>query len=117
MSTKAIAVDFDGVIHKYSKGWMDSSIYDVPVEGAKENMAELVARGYKIIIFTVRLNPLVNEEPSLERTKMNKWLFDYGFVEGVHYHDITATKPTADIYLDDKAVRFTNWEEFLKILG
>ena len=29
---KTIAVDFDGVIHKYSKGWQGGEIYDEPVE-------------------------------------------------------------------------------------
>ncbi|HSV95192.1 MAG TPA: hypothetical protein VLH94_04475 [Spirochaetia bacterium] len=116
MREKTLAIDFDGVIHKYSKGWMDSSIYDDPVDGAKEKMEELVSRGYRLIIFTVRLNPLVNEEPNLERNKMNKWLFDHGFIEGVHYHEITAVKPAADVYIDDKAIRFTNWDEVMKVV-
>lgn len=40
--SRTIAVDFDGVIHKYSKGWQNGSIYDEPVEGAKEALLELL---------------------------------------------------------------------------
>ena len=31
-----IAIDFDGVIHKNSKGYYDGTIYDEPVEGSLE---------------------------------------------------------------------------------
>jgi hypothetical protein len=37
-------MDFDGVIHKYSKGWLDGSIYDEPMEGAKEQLAKIVKK-------------------------------------------------------------------------
>ena len=35
-TSKNICVDFDGVIHKNSKGFHDGTIYDDPVEGTKE---------------------------------------------------------------------------------
>lgn len=114
MNEKVIAVDFDGVIHKYSKGWSDGSIYDEPMEGAKEKLAELVAKGYRVVIFTIRLNPEVNEETNLERNKLSKWFFDHGFSEGVHYHEMTAMKPRADKYIDGRGIQFTNWEDVSK---
>ena len=40
MERKTIVFDFDGVIHKYSKGWQDGSIYDEPVEGIKDLINE-----------------------------------------------------------------------------
>ena len=114
MKQKVICVDFDGVIHLYSKGWQDGSIYDPPVDGAREKLKILVSKDYRVIIFTTRLNPEVNKDINFEKNKMNKWLVANGFQKGTHYHDITAVKPIAEVYIDDKALRFTNWENVSK---
>ena len=46
-----IAIDFDGVIHKNSKGYYDGTIYDEPVEGSLEAIKKL-SKKHDIVIFT-----------------------------------------------------------------
>lgn len=113
---KTIAVDFDGVIHRYSKGWLDGTIYDDPVEGSKSVLERLVEKGYKIVIFTTRVNPEMGDDVEVERKKMEDWLNSHKFNEGTHYHQITALKPKAIAYIDDQAIRFTSWEDISKLL-
>ena len=43
---KTIVFDFDGVIHKYSKGWQDGSIYDEPTPGVSAVIEKLHNKGY-----------------------------------------------------------------------
>ena len=43
------AVDFDGPIHRNSKGFYDGTIYDDPVEGIAEALKEL-SQTYNIIM-------------------------------------------------------------------
>ncbi len=114
MTQKAIAVDFDGVIHKYSEGWHDGSIYDSPVEGSKKQLKRLVDKGYKVIIFTTRVNPEMGDSVEVENKKIEEWLTSNGFKQNIHYHKITALKPKATAYIDDRAIRFTNWEDISK---
>ena len=57
-----IAVDFDGVIHKNSKGFSDGTVYDEPVEGVKEGL-EYLSKSYKLVIYSCKASndrPLVN---------------------------------------------------------
>jgi len=99
-----IAVDFDGVVHRYSDGWQGGEIYDVPMEGAAEALRSLSIR-HDLILLTARHN--------LEDVKV--WLrmnhLEHYFV------DVTNRKPAAIAYLDDRAVRFTDWPKALTDLG
>ena len=111
MSQRTIAVDFDGVIHRYSRGWQDGSIYDIPVSGAKSTLKRLAKKGFKIVIFTIRVNPEMGDDVKVEKEKIEEWLKSNGFEKEVHYHEITALKPKASVYIDDRAIRFTNWKD------
>ena len=54
MSFKTVAIDFDGVIHQYSKGWQDGTIYDPPVDGAIAAINSLLKEDYSVFIFSTR---------------------------------------------------------------
>jgi hypothetical protein len=51
--TRTVAVDFDGVIHCYRRGWADGSIYDEPMPGAVEGLRMLMET-YAVFVFTTR---------------------------------------------------------------
>ena len=48
-----IAIDFDGVIHKYSKGW-NGGVIDDPVPGAFEFIDNLFKSGFNVFIHSTR---------------------------------------------------------------
>lgn len=108
---KTIAVDFDGVIHGYSKGWQDGTIYDPPLPGALEALHELMQR-YAVVVFTSR-----------EPEAVKPWLEQFGFdvaldgnpdVQFWNYIGqilVTNRKLPAVAYIDDRGIRFENWDQ------
>ena len=48
-----IGVDFDGVIHKNSKGYHDGTVYDDPVEGVREPLEKLSEK-YTVIVYSAK---------------------------------------------------------------
>lgn len=62
-----IACDFDGVIHAYSNGWQDGTIYDPPLPGALEGLRALMDRD-AVFVFTTR-----------EPEQVMPWLERHGF--------------------------------------
>lgn len=98
----SIAVDFDGVIHSYTSRWFSAEVIpDPPVPGAIEWLNEISHR-FNVIIFTTRGKTLEGREA------VAAWLKLHGFssAAGGAGCEITAVKPPALIYLDDRAVRF-----------
>lgn len=111
-----IAVDFDGVLHRYSRGFGDGSIYDPPVEGAREAMEKLKADGHRILIYSTRSNKIYKRKKVQDQDQaMEDWLKEHS----IPYDRIwTYAKPMADIYIDDRAIGFRgNWEETLHEIG
>lgn len=93
MKRKTIVFDFDGVIHKYSKGWQDGSIYDKPVPGIRELIEEL-REEYEVVIVSTRAKDQLED--------MMKWLKKYSIK--VDY--ITELKMPAIVYIDDRTILF-----------
>lgn len=109
-----IGIDFDKVIHKCSKGYFDGTIYDEPVEGSYEALKQL-SENYTVIVYTCKAKPdrgLVNGKTGTQLVW--EWLEKYDMSKFVS--KVTAEKPRAVAYIDDKAIRFKNWEETIPAL-
>ena len=115
---KTIAIDFDGVIHQYDRGWYDGEIYGEPVPGAFEMMAKL-QQDYDLYILTTRATPetwyRTNGMTVFGVEAIRQWLEDKGAGEKLVNIPITNVKRAAIAYIDDRAVRFTNWPDVRKM--
>lgn len=107
---KNIAIDFDGVIHKNSKGYYDGTIYDEPIDGARESLKKL-SKKYDVVIFTAKAKPdrgLINGKTGVQLVW--EWLEENDMAQFVT--KVTAEKPRAVQYIDDKGIQFTSWEDY-----
>ncbi len=113
----SIAVDFDGVIHAYSRGWHTKNIYDPPMPGAHQALKALTA-AYGVFIFSARsaedILPWCREHFPDLRFQLIGPKVTYWARKGVI--GITNRKLPALMYIDDRAVRFTNWTDMVNYL-
>jgi len=110
--SKVLAIDFDGVIHSNELGFHDGTVYGTPIKGVEKALKELSQR-YTIIIHTSKANPkrpLINGKTGKEL--IWEWLGKYNLSS--YIKDITYDKINASYYIDDKAIKFTNWNSVTK---
>ncbi len=115
---KCVAIDFDGVIHKYSRGWQGGKIYDpIDVTGIRV----MQEAGYAVAIMTARdvhsiVDALPDDYPRTVIDPKCEIKFWDGGESGLDVL-ITNRKIAAVAYIDDRAVIHDfgdNWTETLK---
>lgn len=109
-----LCIDFDGVIHRYSKGWQDGVIYDGITDGFFEWAIE-AAKKFKLAIYSSRSKTPEGVEA------MREWLFkqmsgskaalaapEFGLESFAFVHE----KPPAFLTIDDRAICFNgDWSK------
>lgn len=117
MFSPTLCLDFDGVIHRYSKGWQNGEIYDDATDGFFEWLHEAVNH-FTVVIYSSR-----SKTPE-GIAAMQLWMdLQYGkWVGETFRRDLNpdllklltyaSEKPAAFLTIDDRAIRFRgSWSE------
>lgn len=117
---RTVAVDFDGVIHAYSKGWHDGTAYDGPVPGALDGLRSLIGK-YAVVVFTTR-NPIQVIHWFRTHAADIPVVADLDEEQPTFWNDtaevlVTNRKLPAVAYIDDRAIRFESWDQALADLA
>lgn len=98
-----IIIDLDGTICTEEKTYSRSLAK--PLDGAIENINKLYDEGHIIIIYSSR--------SWMEFEMTTHWLKS----NGVKYHQLVLGKPIGDVWIDDRAISFDNWENVMNKLN
>ncbi len=109
-----LSMDFDGVIHSYSQGWLDGSVYDKPVPGSLEFISEIMWKHQiSVFVLSTRNSYQIKEWFDNVVFKDTERLFQTTVIpENIERWEekcnlgITNKKLQASIYLDDRALTF-----------
>ena len=94
-----VAVDFDGVLHSYTTPWIAAeTIPDPPVAGAIEWLNG-IGDHFDVVIFTTRGKTAEGQRA------VRHYLHEHGWRDAMNA-TVTAEKPPALVYIDDRAFRF-----------
>jgi capsule biosynthesis phosphatase len=112
-----IVVDLDGTICHLKH--QDESYSQVqPIPGAVTALRRLKEEGHEIIIYTARNMKTFNGNTGKVIANIGAITMDWLNKHQVPHDEIVFGKPYGDLYIDDLALAFTNWEDMMsKIQG
>jgi hypothetical protein len=101
---QTIAVDFDGVLHKYIRPWRGEQVIpDGPSDGARDAIEKL-RQTFRVVVYSVRATMPAGVQA------IRLWLATHEIV----VDDVVAEKPKAVLYVDDRGFRFDgDWKKVL----
>lgn len=104
-----ICIDIDGVVADFKK---DGETYSdvAPIKGAVEKIQELKENGHYIILHTARHMKTCNGNVGMVVSRIGQITLNWLAKHKIPYDEIYFGKPWADVYIDDNAFRFENWE-------
>ena len=104
---KTLSIDFDDTLCDRSTSQ--------PLQGAPEALKQFKSEGYTILISSSRMNPeLWGDLVKFREKEIADWMKQHN----IPYDRIVLFKPSADLYIDDKALRFEgDWKGTLEEIG
>jgi hypothetical protein len=112
---RTICIDFDNTIHEAYNGYYNGTCYGPVIDGSRAAL-EILSSMFKIVILTVKARedrPLINGKTGSELVE--DWLKKNDLMQYVS--EITAVKPPALYYIDDKGITYQNdWSEIVQII-
>lgn len=103
-----IVIDLDGVICPVRQEHQEYAELE-PITGAVERLHELRKAGHYIIIQTARHMKTCDGNVGRVMQRLGKVTLDWLECHNVEYDEIFFGKPNGEIYLDDRGLRFEDW--------
>lgn len=98
MEKKVYCFDIDGTLCTNTEGAYEDA---EPLVDRISKLNALYDAGHEIILFTARGSTTGIDWSNTTRNQMNAW--------GIKYHKLLFGKPFAHVFIDDRAVKDTEW--------
>lgn len=105
-----IVIDLDGTICPIRESHQKYSEL-LPLENAVKRITELKKDGHYIIISTARNMATCESNVGRVMKNVGKITLDWLEKHNIPYDEIFFGKQNADVYIDDRALRFESWDK------